>query len=115
MTVEELKAAALAEIGRRGQEAVGLATDILAAPETGFREHKTSRRVAEEFRRLGIPYEDGIAITGLKGMLTGGSAGPTVAVMGELDSLIVLGHPHTDPETNGPRRWKRRRRRIARG
>ena len=100
MTVEELKAAALAEIGRRGQEAVGLATDILAAPETGFREHKTSRRVAEEFRRLGIPYEDGIAITGLKGMLTGGSAGPTVAVMGELDSLIVLGHPHTDPETN---------------
>ena len=26
--------------------------------------------------------------------------GPTVAVMGELDSLKVLGHPHADPDTS---------------
>ena len=100
MTPEELKATAVAEIDRHGPEAIAIAKDILAAPEPGFRERKTSRRVAEEFRRLGIPFEDGLAVTGLKGMLNGGSHGPTVSVMGELDSLIVLGHPHCDPETN---------------
>ena len=34
------------------------------------------------------------------GILKGGGVGPTVAVMGELDSVIVPGHPHADPETN---------------
>ena len=100
MTVEEIKASVNAEIDRRGDEAVRIARDILDHPEPGFREHRTSRVVAEKFRELGIPYEDGIGITGLKGILEGGSSGPTVGVMGELDSLIVLGHPHADPETN---------------
>ena len=47
-----------------------------------------------------IPYKDGIGITGLRGDLHGGTDGPTVAVMGELDSLKVLGHPHADPDTS---------------
>ena len=99
ITVEELKAAVQAEIDRRGDEAVRVAKEVLRGPEVGFREQKTSRLVAETFRRLGVPFEDGIAITGLKGMLDSGNAGPTVAVMGELDSLIVPGHPHSDPVT----------------
>ena len=37
---------------------------------------------------------------GSRGILEGGSPGPTVAVIGELDSLKVLGHPHADPETD---------------
>ena len=100
MTVEELKASVLAEIDRRGGEAVRIAKQILDTPEPGFREQKTSRLVAEGFRRLGIPHEEGIAITGLKGMLAGGTDGPTVAVIGELDSLIVQWHPHADPQTS---------------
>ena len=32
-------------------------------------------------------------------MVRGGRPGPTVAVIGELDSLRVLEHPHTDPDT----------------
>ena len=66
MTTEEMKAAVQAEIDRRAEEAVAIAKRVLETPETGFREHKTSRMVAEEFRRLGIPFEDGIAVTGLK-------------------------------------------------
>ena len=100
MTIEDLKATVQAEIDRRGEEAIGVAKAILVNPAPGFREHKASRIVAEKFRELDIPYKDGIAITGLKGMLDGGTPGPTVAVMGELDSLIVEGHPHSDPETN---------------
>ena len=106
--IDEMKAAALAEIDRRGDELIGISKTILDNPEPGFREFKTARTVAEAFERFEIPYKDGIGITGLRGDLRGGSGrgagggsgGPTVAVMGELDSLKVLGHPHADDETS---------------
>ena len=98
-TTQELKARVEAEIDRQGQQLIATTKTILNNPEPGFREVKTARTVAENFQSMGIPYEDGIGITGLKGMLRGGASGPTVAVMGELDSLKVLGHPHADPET----------------
>ena len=98
-SIEQLKARACAEIDRRGDELIGIAKTILDNPEPGFREFKTARTVAEAFQRFDIPYQDGIGITGLRGDLRGGTEGPTVAVMGELDSLRVLGHPHADPDT----------------
>ena len=99
LTTEELKSAVHEAIDRRGDQAVWVAKTILDSPEPGFREQKTSRTVSENFRELAIPYQDGIAITGLKGMLDSGTAGPTVAVIGELDSHIVPGHPKADSET----------------
>ena len=98
-TTDNLKATVSAEIDRRGDELIRIAREILKNPETGFREEKTSRLVAEQFRALGIQCQDGIAITGVKGMLDSGIHGPTIAVMGELDSLRVVGHPHADPVT----------------
>ena len=99
-TIDELKASAQAEIDRRGDDLIAVAKAVLNNPETGFREEKTSRLVGEKFAEMGIPYQGRVAITGLKGVLDGGSSGPTVAVMGELDSLKVLGHPHADPDTD---------------
>ncbi len=98
-TTEKLKSAVQTEIDRRGEELIQVAKTILEHPETGFREHKTSQVVAQKLRQFGIQFEADIAITGLKGMLDTGHPGPTVAVMGELDALKVLGHPHADPET----------------
>ncbi len=87
-------------IDRRADELVRAAQTILEHPEPGFREVKTSRLVAEWFQGLGIPHQSGIAITGVKGMLQGRAGeGPTVAVLGELDSLIVPNHPKADPHT----------------
>ena len=99
-TPEEMKATVQAEIDRHGEELIRIAKTILDNPEPGFREEKTSRLVAETFREMGVPFQDGIGITGLKGMLDSGTPGSTVAVMGELDSLKVLGHPHADPVTS---------------
>src|SRR5437870_13866524 len=98
-TTEALKVAVQEAIDRRGQELIEVATTILQHPEPGFREQQTSQLVARKFRDFGIPFEEGIALTGLKGMLETGNTGPTVAVMGELDSLKVLDHPHADPVT----------------
>src|SRR5262249_61144697 len=92
-TTEALKVAVQEAIDRRGQELIEVARTILHHPEPGFREQKTSQLTARKFREFGIPFQDGIALTGLKGMLETGNAGPTVAVVGELHSLKRRDHP----------------------
>ena len=100
LTKEELKRRACAAIDRHQSEIVGVAQQILNNPEPGFSEHKTSQLVAEKFDDMGIGYRRGLALTGVKGRIAGGGgSGPSVAVIGELDSLIVNEHPHADAET----------------
>ena len=96
---EELKSKVCQEIDRRSEEIIGVAQAILENPEPGFREVKTSRIVAQKFADLGIAHRDGLAITGVKGIVRGDSDKPTVGVLGELDSLIVPDHPKADPKT----------------
>ncbi len=98
-TKEELKSRVCQEIDRRSEEIIGVAEAILKNPEPGFREVKTSRIVAQKFKELGIEYRDSLALTGVKGMVQGANDGPTVGVLGELDSLIVPEHPKADPKT----------------
>ena len=100
LTVEELKQRACETIDKRKKEIVEVAKQVLANPEAGFRETKTSQLVAQKFQELGIHHKRGLALTGLKGRIPGGAgAGPAVAVIGELDSLVVTEHPNADPET----------------
>ena len=96
---DELKARVRGAIDGRRDWLIAVADSVLRGPELGFREVKTSRLVSEKLGELGIEHEDGIAITGIKGPLRGKDAGPTVAVIGELDSLKVPDHPHADPES----------------
>ncbi|MDP3064605.1 MAG: amidohydrolase, partial [Chloroflexota bacterium] len=97
---DELKRRVFAQIDAHADEIINVSKTILGHPEPGFREVKTSKVVAEQFKRLGIQHRTGLALTGVKGVLKGGSSGPSVAVIGELDSLIVPGHPHADPANN---------------
>ena len=100
LSKEELKQKACAAIDRYKSEIVGVAQQILNNPEPGFSEHKTARLVADKFDELGIGYRKGLALTGVKGRIAGGGGpGPSVAVTGELDSLIVNEHPHADADT----------------
>ena len=96
---EDLKRLAFQAIDDRADEIVGLAQIILKNPEPGFRETKTSHLVSSKFAELGIPFRAGMAMTGVRGELTCGTAGPTLAILGELDSLIVSEHPHADAAT----------------
>lgn len=95
----DLKAKVCQEIDSRKDEIISLAKTILQNPETGFREVKTAKLVSQKFNELGIQHRTGIAITGVKGSVNGGSSGPSVCVMGELDSLIVPDHPFADKVT----------------
>ena len=98
-TKAELKDKAFAEIDQRADELVNLAKAILANPEPGFREFKTASLVGDKFAEMGVPFRSGIGMTGLRGEILGGSEGPTMAILGELDSLIVNEHPHANPNT----------------
>ena len=98
-TAAELKDRAFAEIDARANELVNLSKQILANPEPGFREFQTAALVGDQFAEMGIPFRSGLGMTGLRGEILGGSEGPTMAVIGELDSLIVNEHPHANAAT----------------
>ena len=97
---QELKQRACAAIDRHRSDIIGVSRQILNNPEPGFSESKTAQLVADQFDALGINYRTGLALTGVKGQIAGGGgSGPSVALIGELDSLIVNEHPHADAET----------------
>ena len=100
LTKAELKHKACDAIEGKKKEIIAVAQDILAHPETGFNETRTARLVAKTFDELGVRHRSGLAITGVKGGITGGRGpGPKVAIIGELDSLTVDQHPHSDHQT----------------
>ena len=78
---------------------VGLGEAIMDEPELGFKETRTAARVEEVFQTAGLPAENGLALTGVKAVFDSGRPGPTVALMGELDALIVPDHPRCDAHT----------------
>jgi amidohydrolase len=99
MDRQELKRRVCEAIDRRSAEIIGIGDAIWRCPEAGFREHKTAGLVAGEFRKLGLEPEEKVGITGVIAKMHGRSERPNVAVMGELDALIIPEHPEADPAT----------------
>ncbi len=82
------------------------ADDIIAAgewiwkhPEVGFKEYKTAEYTAGIFKSLGLEVEEKIGLTGVQARLKGRDERPNIAVIGELDALLIPEHPEADPET----------------
>lgn len=72
---------------------------ILNNPELGYKEFKTSQRVKDEFEKLGIPYEDNLAITGVKGTVGKKDAKINICIIGELDAIKCFEHPCANKES----------------
>ena len=68
-------------------------------PETGFKEFKTHAYLKENFVALGYDVKEADGITGFYTTVDTGRKGPTVLVLGELDSVICPSHPESDPVT----------------
>src|ERR671922_690736 len=100
MTKHELKQRVYQAIDKRSGEIIGLGEQIRKNPELGFKEVKTARLVEETLGRLGLSAKSGLALTGVRADAAGrAGAGPTFALLGELDGLVVTGHPVADPQT----------------
>src|SRR2546430_9451427 len=100
MTKDELKRRVWEAVDRRRAEIIGLGEQIRRHPELGFKEVKTARLVEETFRKIGLSPRAGLAMTGVRADASGRAGdGPTFALLGELDALVVAGHPEADPAT----------------
>ena len=98
-TKDELKQSICEAVDRRRVEIEKIGDTIMENPELGFKEFKTAGLVADTMKSFNIPHETGLAITGVKGVIKGSRPGPTVALLGELDSLLVAEHARSDPKT----------------
>src|SRR5437899_9037995 len=100
MTRDELKLRVDEAIERHADEIVALGEDIRRHPELGFKERRTAALVETKLRTLGLTPRTGLALTGVRADVAGGAgAGPTFALLGELDALVVAGHPEADAAT----------------
>ena len=96
---EELKKLACEAIDARRDEIIEFADSIAAEPELGFKEVKTAAKFSKLLESLGREPRKNVAITGVVDEFKGASSDIRVAVMGELDAILVADHPDADPAT----------------
>src|SRR6056297_3596951 len=99
MDAKALKGKICEAIDENRDRIIGIGREIFSNPELGYKEFKTTELVAKEFARLGLDCEKGIAVTGARARANSDIAGPVVAVLGELDSVICKEHEAADSET----------------
>ncbi|MGQ9618861.1 MAG: M20 metallopeptidase family protein [Candidatus Aminicenantia bacterium] len=70
-------------------ELIEIRRDIHANPELSFQEKRTSRIVADYFKRLGLDVREGIGGTGVLGILRGSKPGPVLGFRADMDALPI--------------------------
>ncbi len=64
-------------------------------PELGNREFNTAKLVADHLRKLGLEVKEGVAKTGVVGLLKGGKPGPCIALRADMDALPIVENVNT--------------------
>jgi len=99
MNVNEMKAAACAVIDKHAEDIISLGDSIFQEPELGYKEFKTAEKVKAHLDKLGLEYKDKVAVTGILTPFKGRDHKAHLAIMGELDAVLVAEHPQADPVT----------------
>ena len=68
-------------------------------PEPGYREWKTHAYLKALYEKFGYEVTEAGDIPGFYVDVDTGRPGPKLAIFGEMDGLIIPGHPESDPET----------------
>ncbi len=98
MTKDVLKQAVIEAIDAHRDQIIQVGETIAAHPELGYKEFRTTEVVNVYLASLGLPVDHPIAITGNQSILNPDSEGPTIALLGELDAIIVADHPDANSE-----------------
>lgn len=93
-----MKQKIIAAIEKNRERILALGQQILQHPEMGFKEFQTAQLVKETFSALDISYEDGLAVTGVKGTV-GKDSGFHICIIGEMDAVKCYDHPYADHQT----------------
>ena len=100
MDKSELKNLAASLIEENCEEIFRSCETLLRMPELSYKEEKTSAVAAAHLEKLGLEVKKGLAITGLRADVDTCRPGPRLAILGELDGLIVPNHAFADPVTH---------------
>jgi len=71
------------------KELLEYATHIYNNAETGFKEFNTAKYINEQFINMGYKTETGTDIPYVKATYDSGKNGPSIAIIGEMDSIIL--------------------------
>lgn len=86
-----LKSSLKARAAEIQPEIVGIRRTLHAHPELAFEEHETAALVCRSLDALGVPYEKGVAQTGVVALIEGRQGpGKTVALRADMDALPIL-------------------------
>ncbi len=99
MDKDQLKELVIKAIDNHQEEIINIGRKIWNNPELGYKEYDTAQTVKDVFSRYGIEYRSEVARTGVIAELTGKSQQAKVAILGELDAIIVYEHPDSNKET----------------
>ena len=99
LEITTAKSIAASSIDEQANGLIQLSKDIWNHPESGFRERRTAKKTAEYMKLTGLETRENVAMTGVIAKLDTGRPGPHIAIMGELDSLIVPEHRVADAKT----------------
>ena len=87
--IEKLKAKASASVDKIESKSIIWRRDFHQNPELGNRETRTSKIIAEHLKKLGLDVKEGVAKTGVVGVLKGTKPGPCIALRADIDGLPV--------------------------
>lgn len=87
--VQKLKEKAFAAADKTEASCIAWRHDFHSNPELGNREYRTSKIIAAHLRKLGIETKEGVAKTGVVGVLRGGKPGPCMALRADIDALPI--------------------------
>jgi len=68
-------------------------------PQTGFKEWDAHNYLKEHFLKMGLTIKEAGNIPGFSIDIDTGKDGPVMAILGELDAMLVPDHPECDPNT----------------
>jgi amidohydrolase len=88
--IVKLKQKASAAADKLEAKCIAWRRDIHEHPELGNRETRTAKIIADHLRKLGIETKEGVAKTGVVGILKGGKPGPCIALRADIDALPVV-------------------------
>ncbi len=87
-------------IEQNREKIIAFGRDIHAHAEMGYKETRTAQKFAQALTQLGLPVQEGLAITGVKGTLKAAQGeGMQVALLGEYDALMIPENASANPET----------------
>lgn len=87
-------------IEQNREKIIAFGRDIHAHAEMGYKETRTAQKFAQALSELGLPVQQGLAITGVKGTLRAEQGeNIQVALLGEYDALMIPENATANPET----------------